>query len=377
MIKIWALICGAHYGGAGNRPPAHINKGKFDRPTGRRTKLRPGKSGTGMTTTRILTLALIAWMAAAAQSSAETPAAPEARQIASGVWMIPGGFLPKREPDGNTIILAAPKGLIVFDTGRHTWHTQAIKAFAQARRAPIVAIFNSHWHLDHTSGNIALKRAYPAARVYASRAIEAALKGFLPNSAKDDRVYLASGQADPVTAEDVRGDIAVIETPSALIPDVPIEISQTMTVAGRRLGVHLAPHAATAGDVWIYDPKTRTAVVGDLITLPAPFLDTACPAGWETALAAVWATPFETALPGHGPPMSRDQFAAYRQAFQSLIDCASSPSDKQQCAAAWVGGVKPVLDPGPLALRRAQGMTEDYIDLLRMNGGKSPYCTAA
>ena len=128
------------------------------------------------------------WLACAAPCWAA--AAPDdavlqapARQVAKGVWLIPGGFPPKREPDGNTVVFTAPQGLIVLDTGRHPWHVQAIEAFAGERHARIVAIFNSHWHLDHTSGNAELKRAYPGVRVYASRAVEQALQGFLPRSA--------------------------------------------------------------------------------------------------------------------------------------------------------------------------------------------------
>ena len=323
-----------------------------------------------------LLVTAVALLSPAVALAAETPT-PQPQAIASGVWLIPGGFLPGREPDGNTVVFQAPRGLIVLDTGRHVWQRQAILAFAQSRHAPIVAIFNSHWHLDHTSGNAELKRAYPAARVYASRAIEEALKGFLPKSAADDRKYLDSGQADAGETEDLRSDIATIENPAALIPDVPIDASRTLKVGGRRLDVHLAKDAATAGDVWLYDPATRTAAVGDLVTLPAPFLDTACPAGWRAALVEIEAVPFRTAIPGHGPPMTRAQFTSYRTAFDALVDCAASPAAKQQCAADWTKGVGPLLDPGDLPLKRAQQMTEYYVDLLRQNGGKSAYCKPA
>ena len=46
-------------------------------------------------------------------------------------------------------------------------------------RLPVVAIVNSHWHLDHVSGNAALRAAYPRAQVYASDAIDGAMRGFL------------------------------------------------------------------------------------------------------------------------------------------------------------------------------------------------------
>src|SRR6476660_8805856 len=78
-------------------------------------------------------------------------------------------------PDGNTIVLDAPKGLIVFDTGRHPEHAQAILDYAKRRHRPIAAIINSHWHLDHTTGNWDIRQAFPRVTVYASAALEGAL----------------------------------------------------------------------------------------------------------------------------------------------------------------------------------------------------------
>src|SRR5947199_2354297 len=103
----------------------------------------------------LLELILMMGLAAAPSTavSADSLRNPHARVIATGVWMIPGGIPPNREPDGNTYIFDAPEGLIVMDTGRHKWHRQAILDFAKARGKPIAAVVNSHWHLDHVSGN--------------------------------------------------------------------------------------------------------------------------------------------------------------------------------------------------------------------------------
>ncbi len=251
------------------------------------------------------------------------------------MWLIPGGMLPDRQPDGNTIIFDAPQGLIVMDTGRHKWHRQAILDFARGQNKPIAAIINSHWHLDHVSGNPDLRAAYPKLKVYASNAIDDALTGFLKRSAAEAQPYLDSGKLPPDTAEDVRGDIATTKNGNALRPDVVIDKSATRMIAGRPLAVNLAPNAATDGDVWVYDPKTKIAASGDLITLPAPFLDTACPAGWSKALGQIEATPFATIIPGHGGPISRAQFGIYRKAFDDLIACSASARDEKVCAADW------------------------------------------
>jgi glyoxylase-like metal-dependent hydrolase (beta-lactamase superfamily II) len=303
-------------------------------------------------------------------------AAPE--RVAPGVWLISGALRPDREPDGNTVIFVGPKGLTVVDTGRHLAHRQAIKAFAEGRHAPIVAIVNSHWHLDHVSGNPYLKAAYPKAKVYASRAIDGALSGFLVKSAADSRKYLDSGRAPPRMQEDIRADLATIAGGAALRPDVPIDASRVITSGGRTLDLKLAPNAATDGDVWVYDRATGVAAVGDLVTLPSPFLDTACPQGWKAALAQIWRTPFRIAVPGHGAPMTRAGFASYRAAFSALIDCSDSTRAATVCAADWVKATAALRGDGARDLRLARSMTEYYVsDVLRAHGGKSAYCRTA
>jgi glyoxylase-like metal-dependent hydrolase (beta-lactamase superfamily II) len=310
-----------------------------------------------------------------APALADDTAPPVPQSVVQGVTLIPGGIRPNRQPDGNTVIFDAPDGLIVMDTGRHAWHRQAILDFAKAQGKPIVAIVNSHWHLDHVSGNSAIRAAYPGLKVYSSNAIDDALTGFLAKSAADAKPYLGSGKLPPETEEDVRGDIATFENGAALKPDVVIGTSAERTVAGKRLQVNLAPNAATAGDVWVYDPATRVAAVGDLVTLPAPFLDTACPVGWSAALAQIAQTPFKVAIPGHGGPMTPAQFATYRTAFDAMITCAASSRDAAECAADWAKAVADLPGADPAPFKRAQGMALYYVkDVLRAHGGKSAEC---
>src|SRR5689334_10578698 len=89
------------------------------------------------------------WMTPA---GAGVPAAPvrdldNAFRADASVDVIRGTFAAGRQPDGNTVVLASSDGLIVFDTGRHPAHTRKIIDHADAQRRPVVAIFNSHWHL--------------------------------------------------------------------------------------------------------------------------------------------------------------------------------------------------------------------------------------
>ena len=316
---------------------------------------------------------VLAGLAPAARADEPSPPVPLA--VAPGVWLIPGGIAKDRQPDGNTVIFRAPRGLVVMDTGRHVWHRRAILAFARAQGLPIVAIVNSHWHLDHVSGNADLKRAYPAAKVYASNAVDGALKGFLPRSAEDGRKHLAAGALPPDTLDDLRHDLATIDNGASIRPDVVVTRSGARALGGLRLRVNLAPHAATDGDVWVFDPSSGVAAVGDLVTLPAPFLDTACSRGWRRALDQVWATPFRVVVPGHGAPMTRPQFGVWRDAFNAFIDCAASARGRADCAADWTRATALLRGDDPIDARRSQGMADYYVgDVLRPHHGDSAYC---
>jgi glyoxylase-like metal-dependent hydrolase (beta-lactamase superfamily II) len=314
--------------------------------------------------------ALVLCLLLPATTQAQTPPQP----VADGVWLIPGEFQKNREPDGNTIVFAAPEGLVVMDTGRHAWHRQAILDFAEARGKPIATIINSHWHLDHTSGNADIKRAYPEANAWGTLAIDGAVRDFFPDSARAGRNYLESGQAPPELAEDIRGDLAVMATPDALYPDVVVASSGIQKIAGKPLHINLARHAATEGDVWLFDPEAGVVAAGDLVTLPVPFLDTACVKGWQDGLTAIWATSFTLVVPGHGAPMTRAQFAAYRSAFDAFIDCAKS--DSKGCAAGWAKATGALRAPEAADDARTIAMADYYVGLLRQNGGNSKFCKA-
>ena len=149
-----------------------------------------------------------------------------------------------------------------------------------------------------------------------------------------------------------------------------------MQLAGRPLDVHVTDKAVSDADVWLFDKDTRIAVIGDLVTLPVPFFETACPERWRASLDEVWATPFETAVPGHGRPMTRAQFDTYRQAYGAFVSCAQSGNAPSQCANAWVDGVGSFVGDDPERRRAIASNAEYYVGYLRSNGGKVPDRTA-
>jgi glyoxylase-like metal-dependent hydrolase (beta-lactamase superfamily II) len=272
--------------------------------------------------------------------------APAAVPIGKGVHFIEGGLEPGRQPDGNSVVFEAPDGLIVVDSGRHAEHQRKILALAAARRLPIAALVNTHWHLDHSGGNAELREAAGGElSIHASRAVEGALTGFLARSKAEAVAFLASGKADTATAAEIEGDIAAVDEPRSLLPTAPADGSGERRIAGRPLSLRLAQHAATAGDVWVYDAASGIVAVGDLVTLPVPFFDTACPEGWRRALTEIAGTPFTRLVPGHGAVMGRPEFMVWKRAFERLLDCAGSSRGDGACIAGWQSEAAALLGP--------------------------------
>jgi glyoxylase-like metal-dependent hydrolase (beta-lactamase superfamily II) len=269
----------------------------------------------------------------------------QAKQATGPAYYLITGSVPMdKGPDGNSIFLEAPDGLILIDTGRHPEHAEKLLAYARERGRPIAAIVNTHWHLDHTTGNFDIRQAYPKAQVHATTAIEGALTGFLGRGRQQADKRLA----DPKTPADQKAQLLRarhrLDNPDTLRPTAPVTQAGTMNIAGRKLEVHVAPFAATEADLWLYLPKERIAIVGDLVVDIVPFMDTACPDGWKKALDEVAASEFVTLIPGHGAPMNRAQFLQWKQAFDNFVDCGHSSQLKEACVANWKRDAAPFID---------------------------------
>lgn len=301
--------------------------------------------------------ALLALGLLAACATAQQWVAPAGMQsLNRHMVLLPGTYDPEQgdgQPDGNSVLIRAPEGLVVFDTGRHEQaFTGQIIAAAERWKLPVAAIVNSHWHLDHVSGNVPLREKYPRAKVYASTAIEDAMAHFLADSRKSATARLAALPPDSAEAGYIRAGIARIDAGPKLFPTDPVLSSGPLRIAGMQFQVGLEKNAVSGGDVWLLDPSTRTLLSGDLVNFPAPFFDTACPHGWSEALARLDAQPFDMLVPGHGAPMTHAQFATYRHAFDGLLACAAGNAGVADCATGWERDLGPLLPANQHQLSR-------------------------
>jgi glyoxylase-like metal-dependent hydrolase (beta-lactamase superfamily II) len=258
--------------------------------------------------------------------------------------LISGGVYEDKGPDGNTVILDAPGGLIVVDTGRHPEHADKILAYAKSTGKPVAAIVNSHWHLDHTTGNMDLLKAYPDVPIVTSRAIEGKLfHDFIAPGRARAKKALAEGTAPDAQRPGMIRAQAFLDQPAYGRPTVPITGSRPRSIAGRTIDVRLTPFAVSEGDVWLIVPEEKLVIAGDLVVDIVPFMDTACVEGWSKALEDIAAVDFETLIPGHGAPMTKPQFLAWKSAFDRLAECGRSDAAIATCVAGWMTNAAPFI----------------------------------
>ena len=145
-------------------------------------------------------LAVAGVLAAQPAPSNTAPLCPGASAVAEGVDLVPGRFVQGAQPDGNSVVLRGPAGLIVIDTGRHAEHTRSILDCASRTGVPVAAVINTHWHLDHIGGNPRVREAFPEVRIWASGALAQALLEHETLGA-DEVAALLGGQAGERSAQ--------------------------------------------------------------------------------------------------------------------------------------------------------------------------------
>lgn len=281
-----------------------------------------------------------------------------AQPLAPGVVLVSGGFEAGRQPDGNSLLLKGDRGWLLIDSGRHRAHAEAVLA---AAGGPVRAVLNTHWHLDHLGGNAWLRSQTPGLEVWASPAVAKALApdGWLDRYRH--QLVEAIPTAPPEQAAVMRVDLELLDQAAALRPDHEVGTASPQTLAGRRLQIGVET-AVSGGDLWVLDAESGTLAAGDLVTLPVPFMDTACPPAWREALARISAQPFKRLVPGHGPVMSRADFERWRGGFEALLDCADQGLHPAACAAIWRSRVDSWLDDAGRA--RVSGMLGYYFKTL-------------
>ena len=209
-------------------------------------------------------------------------------EVAPGIYVHFGKHeLPDKVNHGaiaNIGFIVGDRCVAVIDTGGNPNEGWALRqAVQETTDKPICYVINTHVHPDHIYGNIAFKA--PGVRFVGHHKLERAMAsraGFYIDKAAD--------QLDvALTAKNI------------IPPDLPVKKHMKIDLGGRELMLTAHQTAHTDNDLTVYDEKTDTLWISDLLFIEhLPVIDGSLK-GWLAELKRFEQHDYKIVIPGHGP----------------------------------------------------------------------------
>jgi len=268
--------------------------------------------------------------------------APERIQVADGVYLFVTPPYGDVGLDGNSVVITSPDGALVFDTnGTPAASTAVLDAVRGLTDRPVRYIVNSHWHWDHWYGTETYTAAFPDARVVAHEKTRELMMGpalafNAPGIERDLPGYLRSLEQRAASAPDLQPlleeDRFFLEQKRGVrhvFPTVTFSDRLTIDLGGRVVQVRHGDRAVTPGDAFLYLPKEKVVITGDLLVNPISFALSCYPTGWLRTLEQIDALDAQVIVPGHGKPLhDRQLLHATMELFRALLREGRAAKDR-------------------------------------------------
>ncbi len=215
-------------------------------------------------------------------------AALSLKQVAQGIYVHQGIIeLPNRnnhDEIANIGFIVGKKCVAVIDSGGHPAQGQLLKqAIRKITTVPICYVINTHVHPDHIFGNSAFKdisNIQFVGHVKLRRAMAVRGAFYIARSIEQTAIDLTEKDIIP--------------------PDIEVANTWVLDLGGRRLILKAHPTAHTDNDLSVYDKKTNTLWLSDLLFVRhLPVLDGSLK-GWLAEIKQLEKQKFNVVIPGHG-----------------------------------------------------------------------------
>jgi glyoxylase-like metal-dependent hydrolase (beta-lactamase superfamily II) len=237
---------------------------------------------------------------------------------------------------GNTTVVIGDRDVLVVDSGYlPSVAREDIAVIRKWTGKPVRYLVNTHWHGDHTWGNAAYAEAFPGVGVIAHRKTADGMAGYLApmvqrnsgmpaamNKALETGVDLDGEPLSPGRRKEIESGLAAAVTRaeeftrvSMLLPTLTLEHELTLDLGNRPVVLKHFGKGNTSGDVIVWLPNERVAVMGDLVVSPNPYFFGGFPAEWSRTLQRALDLGPQTVVPGHGAVLG----GADGSAFVSLV----------------------------------------------------------
>jgi glyoxylase-like metal-dependent hydrolase (beta-lactamase superfamily II) len=226
----------------------------------------------------------------AGQQSKGEPFSTAIMKLKDGLYVIPG--YDGNVTGGNVAVRVTSEGVVIVDDRFPPSSGDITPKVRSVTSQPIKYVLTTHHHGDHTGGH---PEFIKTAEIIAHR---------------NARQNMVSGkQAAP--------------------PHIVFNDQAAVFLGGVEVQTHYLGRGHTDGDAVVYFRDLRTVHTGDLVvwgkrtdgSVLTPFMDYANGGSlteWVGTLDKVLQLDFESAIPGHGPVLSKDDVRAFRQKLVTL-----------------------------------------------------------
>jgi glyoxylase-like metal-dependent hydrolase (beta-lactamase superfamily II) len=264
--------------------------------------------------------------------------APRHMEVAPGVHLFITPPYGDVGLDGNSVAIVGDDGVVVFDSnGTPAASAAVLIEIRTITSAPVRYVVNSHWHWDHWYGTETYKAAFPGVHVVAHEKTREMMLGPAiefnrPGLVTQLPQYIAGlekrAAADPKLQPLLDEDKFFLDQKThatLVVPDVTYASELNLFAGGREIQVRHYDRAVTPGDTFIYLPKEKILLTGDLLVNPIAFALSCYPSGWLRTLEKLDALDASLIVPGHGEPL-RDEalLHAHMDAMRILLDVGRS-----------------------------------------------------
>ena len=214
---------------------------------------------------------------AAPLAVAEAQTQMSIQPVKEGLFVITGD-------GGNIGVRVTSEGVILVDDKFPQDFPRIQELVAEVSDQPVRYVLNTHHHGDHTGSNA---RYLPISEVIAHR------------NARDNMIR---GELDGA-------------------PRIVFTDETSVYLGGVEVRAYHMGTGHTNGDAVVYFPDLGTVHGGDLLHGIAPFIDYAnggSSRGWVGTLNNILELDFDTAIPGHGAVMERDDVVAFRNQMEAV-----------------------------------------------------------
>jgi glyoxylase-like metal-dependent hydrolase (beta-lactamase superfamily II) len=273
------------------------------------------------------------------------------KKVADGVYLFTVTPYGDVGMSGNSVAILTDDCVVVFDsTATPQTASTVLNEIRKLTDKPVRYLVNSHWHWDHWGGNEVFLAAFPELQIITHektleqlktvepRWNDQGLKEGLPAYLKDFEQKIADAKANKSPESEIHNmeellaaDKNFLAQKTSLKKTYPnVTFSESMAISPTRREIQILHACAiTVGDTYLYLPKEKILVTGDIVLSPFPFaVGGTYPAEWLKTLQHFVDLQPTLIIPGHGDVQNIDFIRSNIGMFQSALDLVKDAKAK-------------------------------------------------